>query len=78
MPKATRKSTCMTNTSENELQEDSNFSQESSSEDEVVTQSPQFIQPPTSQMKAMQPMYMPYIEGPNMEWTGMKAYIIDS
>ena len=35
----------MTNNSENELQEDSNLSQESSSEDEVVLQSQQYIQP---------------------------------
>ena len=59
----------MTNINENELQEDSNLSQESSSEDEVVIQSPQYIQPSMSQMQAMQPMYMPYIEGPKMDWT---------
>ena len=63
MPKATRKSNCVTDTSENELQEDSNFSQESSSEDEVVIQSQQFLQPSTNQMQAMQQMYIPYIEG---------------
>ena len=63
MPKATRKFACVTNTSENELQEDSNLSQESSSDDEVVIHSPQFIQPSTGQVQAMQQMYMPYIEG---------------
>ena len=52
----------MTNTSENELQEDSNLSQESSSCDEVVLQSPKF-QPSTHQMQPIQQMYMPYIEG---------------
>ena len=42
MPKAARKSNHVNNTSESELQEDSNLSQESSSEDEVVLQSSQF------------------------------------
>ena len=69
MPKATRKSNHVTDTSENELQEDSNLSQESSSEDEIVMKSPQFIQSSTSQVQAMQPMYMPHIEGPKMDWT---------
>ena len=68
MPKATRKSACVTNTSENELQEDFNLSQESSSENEVVMQSLQF-QPSTSQSQVVQPMYMPYIEGPKIDWT---------
>ena len=68
MPKAARKSKCVDNTSENELQADSNLSQESSSDDEVVLQSPQF-KPSTSQMQAMQQMYMPYMEGPKMDWT---------
>ena len=68
MPKATRKSNCVDTTSENELQEDSNLSQESSSDDVVVLQSPQF-QPSTSQTQAMQQMYMPYIEGPKIDWT---------
>ena len=48
MPKATWKSVCVTNTSENELQEDSNLSQESSSEEEVVMQSPQFQPSPVT------------------------------
>ena len=43
MPKAAKKSNCVTYTSENELQEDSNLSQESSSEDEVVIQNLQYI-----------------------------------
>ena len=64
MPKAARKSNHVTNTSENELQEDSNLSQESSSEDEVVLQSPHYIQPSTSQKQTMQLMYIPYIKGP--------------
>ena len=52
----------MDTNSENELQADSNLSWESSSDDEVVLQSPQF-KPSTSQAQAMQQMYMPYIEG---------------
>ena len=58
----------MENTSENEYQADSNLSRESSSDDEVVLQSTQF-KPSTSQMQAMQQMYMPYIEGPKMDLT---------
>ena len=47
-----------------------NQSQDSSSEDdELVTQSPQLIQPLSSQTQVVQPMYMPYIEGPRMDWT---------
>ena len=65
MPKAARKSNHADNTSENELQANSNLSQESSSDDEVVLQSPQF-KPSTNQMQAMQHMYMPYIEGPKL------------
>ena len=68
MPKAMKQPVCVTNT--NELQENSNPLQDSSSEDdEVVIQSPQF-QPSTSQTQpVVQPMYMPYIVGPRMDWT---------
>ena len=59
----------MTNTNENELQEDSNLSHESDSEDEVVIQRPQYTQPSKSQKQVMQPMYMLYIEGPKMDRT---------
>ena len=62
MPKATRKSVRVT--SENELQEDSNIAHESSSEDEVELQ----VQPSTSQIQVAQQAYMPYIEGPKMNW----------
>ena len=58
----------MDNTSENKLQADSNLSHESSSDDDVVLQSPQ-SKPSTSQTQAMQQMYMSYIEGPKMDWT---------
>ena len=76
MPKAVRKSISVENTSENEVQDDSNLSQESSIEEEVVLQSPQFK--PKSQMQAMQQMYMPYVKG--SKWTGlwMTACITDS
>ena len=56
------------------LPEETNDQEETSSDQEqedkeVVIQSPQFIQPSKSHMQAMQPMYMPYIEGPKMDWT---------
>ena len=68
MPKAAKQSNHVDNTSKNEFQADSNLSNKSSSDDEVVLQSPQF-KSSTSQMQAMQQMYMPYIEGPKMDWT---------
>ena len=52
MPKAARKSNHVDNTNKNELQADSNLSHESSSDDEVVLQSPQF-KPSTSQVHVM-------------------------
>ena len=47
------------------------ISQESSSSDvEMDVQSPQYFQPSTSQPQSfVQPMLMPYIEGPKMDWT---------
>ena len=75
MPKARRQSACVANT--NELQENSNPLQDSSSgDDEVVIQSQQF-QPSTGQTQVVQPMYMPYIEGPRMDWI-VTACITDS
>ena len=62
MPKATRKSVRVT--SENELQEDSNIAHKSSSEDEIELHA----QPSTSQIQVAQQAYMPYIEGPKMNW----------
>ena len=36
----------------------------------MEVQSPQFIQPSTSQSQPFaQPMFVPYIEGPKMDWT---------
>ena len=47
------------------------ISQESSGSDvEMDVQSPQCFQPSTSQPQSfVQPMFMPYIEGPKMDWT---------
>ena len=51
-------------------QENSIVLQESSSSDvEMEVQSPQSLQPSTSQSHPfLQPMFMPYIEGPKMDW----------
>ena len=68
MPKAAGKSNHVDNTSKNELQVDSILSQESSSDDEVALQSPQF-KSLMSQVQAMEQMYMPYIGEPKMDWT---------
>ena len=77
MPKAASKSHHVDNTSENEFQADSNLSHESSYDEEVVSQSPQF-KPSTRQMQAMQQMYIPYIEGPKRAGLWMSACITDS
>ena len=58
MLKAAKKSNHVENTSENEYQAVSHLSHESSFDDEVVLQSPQF-KPSPSQIQAMQQMYMP-------------------
>ena len=54
--------------SENEFQEDFNTLHESSSDEEIVLKRSQ-LKPSTSQMQAIQQVYMPYIEGPQMDWT---------
>ena len=60
-------------TIEDVLPEETSEQEETSSDqdqdDEVVIQTPQFIQPSARHMQAVQPMYMPYIEGPKMDWT---------
>ena len=85
MPKATKKTNCVSNTyhnegqavfnneqetvSENELQEDYNNSNKSSSDDPDVSFNPQ---PSTSHKIKEVPhmnMYMPYIKGLAMDWT---------
>ena len=69
MPRPTKNSACVANTSVS--QENSIISQASFSSDvEMEVQSPQCFQPSTSQSQPfVQPMFMPYIEGPKMEWT---------
>ena len=59
----------MENTSQNQYQADSNLSNESSSDDQEVFFNPK---PSTSNKVQEMPsmnMYMPYIEGPSMDWT---------
>ena len=69
MPRSTKNSACVVNT--NVCQDTSIVSKESSSSDvEMEVQSPQFIQPSTNQPHPLViPMFMPYIEGPKMDWT---------
>ena len=78
MPKATSKSVHVSHTyanegidepqSENEFQEDLNTLKESSSDEEIVLKRSQ-PKPSTSQAQAIQQVYMPYIEGPQKDWT---------
>ena len=68
MPRATMNPACVMNTSVS--QEETIVSQESSSSDqEMEVQSPPGFQPSTSQTQFVQPMFMPCIEGPKMDWT---------
>ena len=69
MPRPTKNSAHVKNTSVS--QENSIISQESSSSDaEMEVQSPLCFQWSTSQSQPfVQPMFMPYIEGPKMDWT---------
>ena len=69
MPRATKNSAHVMDTSVN--QETSMISQDSSSSDqEMEVQSPQCFPPSTSQPQSfVQPMFMPYIKGPKMDWT---------
>ena len=75
MPRATKNSAHVTDTSitqenSNDSQEDPIFSQDSlTSDQEMKVQSSQFLQPSTSQPQPFaQPMFMPYVEGPKMDW----------
>ena len=76
MPKATKSGQHEQHTIEYVLPEETSEQEETSSdqeqEDEVVIQSPQFMQPSTSQSQVVQPMYMPYIyrgqNGLDCEW----------
>ena len=69
MPRLTKNSAHVANTSVS--QENSIISQESSSSDvEMDVQSPQCFQTSAGQPQSfVQPMFMPYIEGPKMDWT---------
>ena len=74
MPKATKSAQHEQHATEYVLPEEINDPEETNCDQEeedkeVVIQSPQFIQPSTSHMQAMQLMYMPYIEGP--KWIGL-------
>ena len=67
MPRATKNSAHVMNTSVS--QENTSVLQESSSSDqEIEVQSPSF-QPSTSQAQFVPHMFMPYIEGPKINWT---------
>ena len=69
IPRATKNSTCVMDTSVN--QENLMISQHSSSLDqEIEVQSPQCFPPSASQSQSsVQPIFMPYIEGPKKDWT---------
>ena len=69
MPRPIKNSACVTNTGV--FQENSMISQDSlSSDQEMEVQSPQCFPPSISQPQSfVQPMVMPYIEGPKMDWT---------
>ena len=68
MPRPTKKSVCVVDTSV--CQENSIVSQESSNSDvEMEVQSPQFLQLSAHQSQPfVPPMFMSYIEGPKMDW----------
>ena len=67
MTKTAQNSACVINTSVSHT--NTSVSQESSSsEQETEMQSPS-LQPSTSQAQLVSPMFMPYIEGPKMDWT---------
>ena len=69
IPRPKKRSAHVANTSV--FQDNPIVVQESASSDvEVDIQSPQFIQTSTSQSQPfVQPMFMPYIEGPKVDWT---------
>ena len=77
MPTPTKNSAHVVNTSVSE--ENSIISQESSSsEAEMEVQSPQCFQPSTNQSQHfVQPLFMPYIEGPKMDCVLTLLYSLD-
>ena len=69
MPKAAKKSNDVESTSKNEYQADSNLSNEASSDDQEVFVNAQPSKSNKVQEVPSMNMYMPYIEGPSMDWT---------
>ena len=67
MPRPTKKSACVTETSV--FQPNTSVPQESSSSDQEIEVQSGHFHPFTSQAQFMQPMFMSYIEGPKMDWT---------
>ena len=53
------------------------YQESSSSEQETKMQGPG-LQPSTSQVQFVPPMFVPYIEGPKMDWKSMIAGITGS
>ena len=74
MPRTTKSAKASTSAAE-KIQDESSAHEESSSSDEE--QDPEvFIQPPQAQL--LPNMFMPYIEGPKMDWTVNLVYTIES
>ena len=67
MTKTTTNSACVINTSVS--QENLSVYEESSSSDQETEMQGPGLQPSTSKAQFMPAMYMPYIEGPKMDWT---------
>ena len=63
----TKNSACVINTDVS--QENSNVCQGSSSSAQETKMQDPDLQPTTSQVQFMPAMYMPYTEGPKMDWT---------
>ena len=67
MTRTTINSVCLVNTSA--FQENTSVSQESSSSEQQTEMQILHSQPSTSQAQFVAAMFMPYIEGPKMDWT---------
>ena len=65
MPKATKSSQCGQHTIEYVLPEETSQQEETSSDQEQDVEQEVNISPP----QAVPSMFIPYIEGPNMDWT---------
>ena len=66
MTKTTKNSACVTNTSVYE--ENTSLSQESSSSEQKTEMKGLSFQTSSSEAQFVSPMFMPYIEGPKMDW----------